>query len=709
MAKAPGATPGVSFRGAFAAGIMSPALQFRADQEKWQTGAAELTNMFVHVQGGASNRPGTEFVGDVKDSANLPRVIPFIYSNAQNYVLEFGNGYIRIISMGAYLTNTDGSLYEIATPYALADVFELRFAQSADVMTITHPSYAPMNLSRQGQIDWSLSAITFASNVSAPVMTEATPINGNAGSTGTTPGISSVEYFYQATAVSLAQSSESNVSGNGLNVTNYNIGYYQEYGNYNTVKWDSVSGADYYNVYRKYAGTWGLIGSTTDLSFDDYNYAPDTTKGPPQHVNPFADSVNPVCVAYFQQRRVFGGANAYPQTIWMTCSAAYANMDTHNPVQPDDAITATIASQQVNQIKHIVAMPDLLAFTGAGIWKVSAGGQTGEAITPSNFTAIPQMFVGSSDVRPLAINTDVLFIEGKGSHVRDLQYDWYASIYTGNDLSVMADHLFYGYQIVDWGFAQFPFNLLWAVRSDGVLLGMTYLKEQNIWAWHQHTTPGGKFKSVAVVSETTPFGVLEDVAYFVVERVINGQTVGYVERMRTRQLGAENDDITQAWFVDAGLQYSGAPVSKVTGATHLVGATVSACIDGKGYTGLTVAADGSVELPAAGSLVTVGLPFSAHLKTLPLDLSQPPMFSRRKRVSKIYASLYNTSGLQASTDNGARMVALGPNATSASLGGGLQWVIPGATWGQLGQVDFYQSAPLPCTITTLSLDVEVGN
>ena len=701
-----GPRPAIAYRPAFAAGIISPMLRFRSDMEKWQTGACQLTNFFVHVQGGASNRPGTQYIGAVKDAANLPRLVPFVYNNTQSYVLEMGNEYIRFISDGAYLTNTDGSVYEVATPYAVADVWGIRWVQSADVLTISHPSYPLYNLSRSGETDWTLSEVSFAAGMDAPGTVSATATNGNAGNTGTTPGISSATYDYVVTAVSIALSSESNVSA-VVTVKNYNIGYYTQYGNYNTVNWSEVSGADYYNIYRKYAGSYGLIGSTTDLTFQDTDYEPDTAIGPPTHEDPFSSGNNPSCVSYFQQRRVFGGSTADPQTIWMTRSGNYTNMDVANPVKDDDAITATIASQQVNQIKHVVPMADLIIFTAGSVWKVS-GGDAGKAITPADVTVTPQMFVGAADTLPLPIDQDVLFVESKGSHVRDLQYDYYAAVYNGTDLSVLADHLFYGYTINDWRFAQFPFNIVWAVRSDGTLLGLTYLKEQQIWAWHQHTTTNGKFTAVTVVPEETENGVVEDTAYFVVERTINGQTVAYVERLHTRQLGTGNSDITKAWFVDAGLQYAGTAVNTVSGLSHLEGQTVSACIDGKGYTGLTVT-NGAVTLPVAGSTVTVGLPIAAHLQSLPLDLGQPPQFSRRKRVSKIYTMLYNTAGIEVSTDDGARTRPVGSAATSGTLSSDVQFVIPAANWDQYGKIDVFQNYPLPCTVTGLDVDVEVGN
>ncbi len=124
-------------------GVMAPLVGYRADMEKWHSGAAELTNVFVHVQGGISNRPGTQYVGTSRadTSGPPPKLIAFIYNNTQSYVLEFGDRYLRFISNGAYLANADGSPYELATPCNIADAFSLCHAQSADMMTLTHSGY----------------------------------------------------------------------------------------------------------------------------------------------------------------------------------------------------------------------------------------------------------------------------------------------------------------------------------------------------------------------------------------------------------------------------------------------------------------------------------------------------------------------------------------------------------------------------------------
>jgi hypothetical protein len=717
----PGPKPAPVYQPAFTAGVLDPKLWFRSDLAKWRSGLAQAQNFFVHVQGGASNRPGTEYIGTVKDSTKAAKLIPFVFNDTQTYVLEVGEKYIRFISNGAYLTNTDGSAYEVATPYLIGDVFNLRWTQSNDVLTFAHPVYPVYNLNRLGALNWTFTAETYTEGLAAPVLIQASAdgssgsraVNGNAGATGTTPGISSVVYSYAVTSVSNELATESLISG-AEGITNYNIGYYQQYGNYNIIEWNAVAGADYYKVYRMFQGVWSFIGSTTGTTFDDYNIGPDTTTGPPQQRNPFAGNNYPGCVTYYQQRKVFAGSTEYPQTIWCSKSGNYTNMDVSNPVRDDDAITATIASNQSNLIHHLVSLSDLIVMTSTSSWKVSAGSQA-SALSPSAFVATPQVFSGVyAGVQPLVIEYDILYVEAKGSKIRALNYNFYAAIYTSTDVSALAEGLFYGFTIVDWCNARAPFDLVWAIRSDGTLLGLTYLKEQDVYAWHQHST-AGLFKSCAVVSETlTDAGVAEDAVYFTVQRTINGQPQVFVERLHTRLLGPENLTLSKAWFVDSGLEYDGTePVMTVSGLSHLVGEAVTGIADGTTLPMLTVSAGGTVTLPKAATRIILGLPYTATLQTLPIDVGQPSIVGKRKRISRVYAMLQNTIGATVSTD-GVQFNPLedvwATEATLQSTGIGVavrQVLIP-PTWDEYGQITIQQTQPQPCTVLGIDAELTVG-
>ena len=155
------------FQSNFTAGELSPRLEGQIDFKKYFNGCSELTNMIVYPHGGATRRGGTYFVSEVKDSTKEVRLIPFEFNVTQSYVLEFGDQYIRFYKDNGQI-QSGGSAYEISTPYLEAELSELHFAQSADVMYICHSSHAPRKLSRTGHTSWTLTTPTFQWNASSP-------------------------------------------------------------------------------------------------------------------------------------------------------------------------------------------------------------------------------------------------------------------------------------------------------------------------------------------------------------------------------------------------------------------------------------------------------------------------------------------------------------------------------------------------------------
>ena len=274
----------------------------------------------------------------------------------------------------------------------------------------------------------------------------------------------------------------------------------------------------------------------------------------------------PSCVGYFDQRKVFAGSNQTPTGIWLTQPGNYKNMNVSVIPRDDDAITETIsapppgASTEVNVIRACVAMPSgLLVFSSGGAWQITSGTATG-SLTPSTINAQAHAFGGISEILiPLPINYELLFVQEKGSIVRDMSYNYYINIYTGTDLSALSNHLFFGHKIVSWCWAEEPHKLIWAVREDGILLSMTYLKEQEIYAWTWHDTQG-VVENVASISENG-----QNAVYMVVRRFIGAPLTGvwkrYVERLATRNYGANGElgiaaDPALCWCVDAGLVYA---------------------------------------------------------------------------------------------------------------------------------------------------------
>ena len=311
----------------------------------------------------------------------------------------------------------------------------------------------------------------------------------------------------------------------------------------NVISWTAADGVSLYHVYRDDNGTFGFIGSTEVTSFTDKNIDTELTDTPPRVRNPFLQAgYYPSTVAFYNQRRVFANSNTYPQRIWMTQTANISNMATSNPVKDDDAIILTIASMQVNEIRHMIPLAQLIVLTSGGEWELAGAG--GAALTPSSVEVIPQTYYGSTEVQPLVSGANVLFIE-PGQVVRDLGYRYETDSYTGNDISILARHLFEGFSVTDWSFAQAPDSSAHCVRNDGRLLHLTYLKEQEIFGWTTSETRGD-FSSCATVEEDN-----QHVLYVIVERSIDGQLVKYIERQQERTYTQLED----AFYVDAGLTY----------------------------------------------------------------------------------------------------------------------------------------------------------
>lgn len=607
-----------------AGGEVSDAIAARVDIDKYKTSLYKCENFFPQVHGGLTNRPGLQFIAEAKGTGTT-RLIPFEYNTTQTYVLEFGDQYMRVFKDAGQVLDTsvsltitgataadpvvittstshglsdgesvyitgvagmtqlngrtfnitsltattfsiqnsagadvDGSAYtaytsggtadkvfELATPYVAADIFDLEYVQSADVMTITHPNYAPRDLTRTDHDAWTLSTITFAPSQAAPTGVSVTATGG------------STTFTYAVTAVN-EETLEESLPATGSSSTSKDAAWD------NTVTWTAAAGAGTYNIYREENGIYGFVGRAEGTSFNDDNIDPDGTDTPPKARNPFnAAGDYPSTVGYHQQRRIFANTDNDTQKFFMSQTGNISNMSFSSPQKDDDAITVTIASRQVNEIRHFVSLSDLVILTSGGEWLVE--GIDG-VITPSGIQVKPQSYYGSTNLTPIVAGDIVIYMQ-PGQTVRDLGYKYESDSYSGNDLSVLARHLFDYNSVSDWSFAQAPHNLIWCVRDDGICLSLTYSREQNVFGWSRHTTQGD-FKSVAAIREGD-----DDFSYFLVQRTVNGSTMQYVERMQTRDF----TDIQDSFFVDSGLTLDNpVDISGFTNANPVVITTATA-------------------------------------------------------------------------------------------------------------------------------------
>lgn len=717
----------------FAGGEVTPEFWGRIDDGKYQTGLALCRNFIPLPHGPIANRPGFAFVRETKDSAQRSVVRSFSYSASQTMVLEFGDGYVRFHTQGATLLQgspaaydggtayTPGDIvaqggvnyvniqgvtgtappnatywypqpasgeYEIPSPYNPDDVPTLKFEQSLDVLTITHVGYAPRELRRGGATKWYFSVISFVSSLLPPTSVSAAATSPTAGG--------AKDHTYVVTAV--GEGADESLPSTPDTVSNNLNGL----GNFNTITWTASAGAvQRYNVYKLEGGVYGFVGQASGTTFVDDNISADTSHCPPEDIDPFDGAGNyPATVAYHEQRRCFAGTTNQPQNFWATRSGTESNLQRSIPTREDDSLQFRLAARQNQTVRHIVSMQDLLILTASAEWRVRS---SGPAITPLDFEAKPQSYVGASEVQPLIVNTTVLFGAARGGHAREIGYSNEAGGWITGDLSLRCPHRFDGYELLDAALSKSPYPVAWWVSSAGNLLSLTYVPEQNVGAWASHDTAGGVFESICCVAEGQ-----EDVLYAVIRREIGGQTKRYVERLASRRFATQAD----AFFVDSGLSYSGASTSVLTGLGHLEGETVSILADGA-VRPQQVVTGGQIELDAPCTKAQVGLPITADIQLLPMAVeAQAFAQGRPKNVNKVFLRVYQSLGIFAgpSLDDLKEFAArtVEPFGSPPNLQTKECEIVLKGTWSDGGQVYVRQSDPLPLTIVSLILEAEIA-
>lgn len=520
------------------------------------------------------------------------------------------------------------------------------------------------------------------------------------GSTGTASGgffrlaspSSDVSYVYAVTAVG-ADDRESLQSSDVTIVNNLSAN-----GAKNTIGWPAISGASRYRVYRKVSGQYAFLAETASTSYvDDGTIEPRGDRTPPQADTTLPADL-PAAVAYYETRRVFAGTVARPQGVLATRSGTEADMSFHIPVLDTDRLSFNLAARDFSQIRHLVPGAQLVALTSSGEYRITS--QDGGALSPGNITARPQSHVGASTVRPLVVNGTIVFVAARGGHVYEFGFREDAGGYVPGDMSTRAIHLFDDLTIVDSAQQKAPFPTLWFVSSNGLLLGFTYVPEEQVGAWHVHETDG-LFKSIACVQEDN-----EDRLYAVIERTINGGTKRYVERMAAFALPRDTDgdvELEECFYVDAGATYDGSPATSITGLSHLEGETVVALADGIVRGPFTVAS-GAITLPVAASVVHVGLPYSATLETLPIALNVPGWGQgMQKRVSKTWFRTIDSTTFDAGPV-GYLKPARGLSATAVATTQA-EVTVPGK-WGDGAVLAIEHTDPTPCAIVNMAMQVE---
>lgn len=679
----------------FNAGQLSPLMAARSDLSKYANGAENLTNFIPVVQGGLQRRPGTKFAAEVKDSSKATRLIEFEFSVTQAYILEFGDLYFRIykdngrVETGAFgpefaaeFEHTDP--VTVTTTYVADDLFQLKWAQSADILYIAHPSYPPRKVSRTSDISWSITTIDFQDGPYLLTNTTSTTLtlSGTSGS------------------VTVTASSATGIN-DGSGFLSTDVG--------RLIRWQDPANN----------WTWleiTAVGSTTSATA--------TIRGPNAsagtattdwRLGVWSDTTGyPSCVTFFENRLYFGGGVDFPQRLDGSVIGDYENFaptDADGTVTADKAVSFTLNANNVNVIHWILDdEKGLVVGTVGGEWLVRSDQQS-DAISAENLPQARRTTTyGSDDQMPVRAGKAVLFVQRAKRKVREMAYVFQDDGFRAPDLTLLSDDIT-GSGVVEMAYQQEPQSIVWAVREDGTLLGLTYERDQEVIGWHKHIIGGvsdasgtqAKVESVAVIP--SPTGT-SDQLWMVVQRYVNGQTVRYVEYLTP--IWTSGDAVTSAFFVDSGLTYSGDPATSILGLFHLEGETVSVLADGAAHPDRTVSDTFRITLERDASTVHVGLGYNSDLKTMRPDVgaADGTAQGKVKRINSVTFRFWDTVGFQTSPDGTTYTDLIfregGQNMdTAVPLFTGDKKIDWPMKYELAGQIYVRQAQPLPCNLLAI--------
>lgn len=692
----------------FTGGEVSPTLTGRYDIERYATSVACMQNMLPGLHGDAARRPGTRFVADLGAYSVL---IPFSFNaeSAQNFVIILSDKALRVSDGVSSLSEV------IASPYSAQDILRISWAQVGDIIYLAHPAYSLHKIMREnvppepeappeptapttessgtGSYDgyvWRIAPVVLNESIAAPG-TPSVSFHGEGGG---------FTLRYKVVAVD-SQGRESLPSPTGAVGGGRHPSDWVQ-GNSVSISWAAVPNADEYNIYREEAGYYGFIGISRGLSFSDQNYEADVTDTPREDWNPFADNNNPGVVAFHQQRMVLANTPKSPQAFYMSRTGDFENFRKSRPLQDDDPVEYLIASGSIDAVTWAAGFGDLLLGTSGSEYKASGDGGV---ITTKNITITAQSYWGSAGLTPLIIGNSILHVQRHGSRVRDLFYSLEKDGYAGNDLSIMAPHLFDGHTLVQWAYQQTPGSHIWCVRDDGALLVLTYLKEHKISGWSRQITDG------RVISAASVSGQNGDVILLAVEREIAGEKRVMLERLADPF--APDAHIAEAYFVDCGIStHSDEATTEVTGLGHLEGRTLSVLADGSPVEGLVVTG-GRIELPYPARVVHAGLPYVSELTPLPVEADTQAGSTLGKRraygrcMARLFRSVGGKYGAVGATLNDFPFLPTTYGEPCEPFSGDIDFT-PGGGQRADASVRLVQDRPLPWHLVALVCDVDFG-
>lgn len=749
---------------AFNAGELSPKMLSRADVSQYGKGCEQLENFLVTPYGAVERRPGTEFVAATKNSSANVRLIRFAFSSTVSYICEFGDQYIRFFySDGRPVTNEAG-VVEVETTYSFADINELQFVQSADVMIICHPLYYIRELRRVAENRFELVEKTFY----YPPMLD--------------PNLdSSVKLSVSG---GLAVNSAVTLSATGNVFTKENVGgYYQlihtrkegeiskDFTANGTSSTLAVRGFWSFTTHGKWTGNLSIERSfdsgSTWIKYRTYGSAKD---------NNVSDS----------------GTEESEDALYRVVMEDYEQSDTGTLqlcrvllINPDYVTTGVVkVTEYIDSTKvkgyvlRKIGSANPTADWNEGAWSVRRGfpcsvaffeerlvfGGTKyqpQTIWASKTNAWDNYLIGDEDDAAISVtlasdtvNTIAWMCQHDALVVGTMDSEWTLSassredaltptslrikrqsVYGSSEISAtMAGEVVLfvqrgnrkirefiytwekdGYTAADLtiladhitaggirqiALQQLPDTILWCMRNDGTVSALTYERSQEVVGWQRFVTDG-KVVSITVV----PAGSGDQV-FFAVKRK-NGT---YIEKLASREFSG----VANAFFVDCGIKKQGSNITEINDLYHLENCAVQILADGAVVENKVVRY-GSVTLDKPAKTVIVGLPYESVLRTMPLeaDTQNGSSVCRRKSVGEIRLRYYNSVGGKARAGDDtfqlvrSRDILTDPMDKAIEPKTGVAVLACTSGMVQAIKLEVIQDEPLPLNVNSITYNLEI--
>lgn len=599
-------------------GEWSPLLAARVDQDKYRNALGLCRDFLPMIQGGVTRRPGTKFFRHANETVTQTQaqgaiLVPFQFNVEQVYVLEFGHEYIRFFTPNGWLVDGSGVALEVATPYQAEDLDELNWTQSADVLYLVHPKYAPRKLQRFGTHTWQLDEIKF---LDGPYL-DLGDVNTTISVSNTTPAT-----ITASTGIFAAE----------------------DVGRLFRVLDEGGTPEEWY---------WFTITSfisSTSVNATAERASVTINDSSLWRFGAYQQDSYPRTVIFHENRLWFGGAPFTPQRVDGSASGDFENFaptDVDGTVNDDNAISAVLNSDQVNAIQWLsVNERGLLVGTQGGEWFIRGFSQA-EPISPTNIQAVASTKHGSSDVRPLRIGHAALFVQRDSRTVRELVFDFNIDGFQAPDLTVLSEHLTRN-GIKRMVFQAEPQRVVWAVTKTGELLSLTYEREQDVVGWAKHTIAGTNafVQSIAVIPSDD---AVRDEVWLLVRRDIEGVQRFFVDKMTPIWQGGEHP--WEPFYVDAGRVYDGSARNDIGALGHLEGETVSILSEGAVHPDRVVK-DGVVILDHETTFAHIGLGYTSELETLNIEAgaADGTAQGKIKRIHRVVYRLFESLGGETGPD-----------------------------------------------------------